>query len=233
MPTTGIRMSAVSTRRWMPQHRWAGRWLICAPTGAWCSRSSDGVATTMPRGNWVGSLARIGRAGMVPEDAPQPPGGAASSPAADVNAANNPLTPEVTVNLQDYFLPALNRLGNRPANQVLLRGAAPSDAFGVPQLIRFTLPVATPPIFRGSRDRAWRSYAVRSCGIPTGGRWCSVPAHCWLRRRRRAATPAPENGKRERPAWPSRRSTWGLLAALVTYQHSFAGDGSRPARRRS
>jgi hypothetical protein len=44
----------------------------------------------------------------------------ASSPAAadDVNAANNPLTPKITVNLHDYFLPSLNGLGNRQANLV-------------------------------------------------------------------------------------------------------------------
>ena len=76
------------------------------------------------------------------------PGEAASArPAGDVNAANNPLTPKITVNLQDYFLPSLNRLGNRQANQGLLRGLVPSDAFGVPQLIRFTLPLVTTPNF--------------------------------------------------------------------------------------
>lgn len=45
-------------------------------------------------------------AGTVQAQTAQPPGGGDA-----VNSANNPLTPKITLNLQDYFLPALNRLG--------------------------------------------------------------------------------------------------------------------------
>jgi len=66
----------------------------------------------------------------------------------DVNAANNPLTPKITINFHDYYVPELSGLpGDRYANQFLLRGLVPSDMFGAPQLIRFTLPVATAPEF--------------------------------------------------------------------------------------
>ncbi len=162
------------------------------------------------------------------QSAPQPPGGTASSPAADVNAANNPLTPKLTVNLQDYFLPALNRLGNRSANQFLLRGLVPSDAFGVPQLIRFTLPVATSPTFPGGTVTGLGDLTLFDLVVfPTGG--VVLGAGPLL--------VAPTATSRDTSAgkWQAGAAGvavapqhWGLLGALVTYQHSFAGDGSRP-----
>ncbi|WP_244622660.1 hypothetical protein [Microvirga brassicacearum] len=57
------------------------------------------------------------------------------------NDANNPLTPKVTLNVQDYYTPSsIGSPGTRP-NQFLLRGLIPSDLFGAPQLMRFTLPI--------------------------------------------------------------------------------------------
>jgi hypothetical protein len=49
----------------------------------------------------------------------------APSVGGDVNAANSPLTPKITVNLQDYYVPDLNRVDDRTANQFLLRGLVP------------------------------------------------------------------------------------------------------------
>jgi hypothetical protein len=152
----------------------------------------------------------------------------AQAPAGDVNAANNPLTPKITVNLQDYLLPSLNRLGNRQGNQFLLRGLVPSDAFGVPQLIRFTLPVATTPTFPSGSDTGLGDLTLFDLVVipkksvvfgvgpllvaPTAtsrntgaGKWQAGAA---------AVAVAPQS--------------WGLLAGLATYQHSFAGDDSRP-----
>jgi hypothetical protein len=64
----------------------------------------------------------------------------------DVNEANNPLTPKITINLQDYYVPSFTDTPGHPeSNQFLLRGLVPSDLGGVPQLFRFTLPVATSP----------------------------------------------------------------------------------------
>jgi len=70
------------------------------------------------------------------EDEPIPQSGAPPNSARDVNSANNPLTPKITVNLQDYFVPFLNRTSARSGNQFLRRGLVPSDAFGVPQSIK-------------------------------------------------------------------------------------------------
>jgi len=69
------------------------------------------------------------------------PAAAQTASADAVNAANNPLTPKITINLQDYFTPELNREPGTTANQGLLRGVLPTDAFGLPQLLRVTLPI--------------------------------------------------------------------------------------------
>src|SRR6188508_3703337 len=67
------------------------------------------------------------------------------------NAANNPLTPSITFNFQDYYFPSLFGVPDRDANQYLQRGLIPHKLFGTPQLFRYTLPVATAPAFpRGS-----------------------------------------------------------------------------------
>jgi hypothetical protein len=148
--------------------------------------------------------------------------------AGDVNAANNPLTPKITVNLQDYFLPSLNRLNGRSGNQFLLRGLVPSDAFGVPQLIRFTLPVATSPTFPSGTDTGLGDLTLFDLAV--------FPMHGVIF----GAGPllvAPTASSRTLGAgqWQAGGAAvavapqpWGLLAGLVTYQHSFAGDESRP-----
>lgn len=62
------------------------------------------------------------------------------------NAANNPLTPKSTLNLQDNFTTSFkDTLGDQWANQFRIRGLVPSDMFGLPQFLRFILPIATPP----------------------------------------------------------------------------------------
>lgn len=74
----------------------------------------------------------------------------------DVNDANNPLTPKITFNLQDYYVPSFIDVPGHPhANQFLLRGLVPSDMFGVPQLLRFTLPIATSPKCSTATSRDW------------------------------------------------------------------------------
>jgi hypothetical protein len=60
-----------------------------------------------------------------------------------VNDANNPLTSKITLKPHNYDSPEIYGLPDRHANQFLLRGLVQADIAGLPQLIRFTLPVAT------------------------------------------------------------------------------------------
>lgn len=146
-----------------------------------------------------------------------------------VNEANNPLTPKITINLQNYYIPDfIDAPGEPHANQFLIRGLIPSDAFGFPQLFRFTLPIATSPdnpsgYVTGLGDLTLIDlFILPKVGdvtfaagpvlvIPTAtdaqlgsGKWQAGAA---------GVVVAPQD--------------WGLLGGLVTYQASFAGADSR------
>lgn len=154
---------------------------------------------------------------------------AASQEHEDVNAANNPLTPKITINLQDYFIPSFKDTpGDPSANQFLIRGLVPSDMFGLPQLLRFTLPIATSPdvpngyvtglgdltlmdIFILPKQGDITLGAGPLVVLPTAtdqflgaGKWQAGAAGIVV---------APQS--------------WGLLAGLATYQASFAGQSDR------
>jgi hypothetical protein len=61
------------------------------------------------------------------------------------NDANNPLTPKITVNLQDYYTPPFYGQLDSDANSLLLRGLIPMKLGGLPQPLRFTLPYSVNP----------------------------------------------------------------------------------------
>jgi hypothetical protein len=145
-----------------------------------------------------------------------------------VNEANNPLTPKVTINFQDYFVTDINGVPNKYANQFLLRGLIPSDLFGAPQLFRFTLPIATAPEFphgsvTGLGDLTLMDlFVFPKVGDVTfaGGPLVVIPT---------ATDDLLGAGK-----WQVGGAgviiapqSWGLLGGLATYQTSFAGDSDR------
>jgi hypothetical protein len=150
--------------------------------------------------------------------------------AQDSNAANSPLTPSITVNFHDYYVPDIIDLPDREANQYLQRGLLPYQLFGMQQLFRYTLPVATAPTFpRGSETGLGDLFLVNFSVLPTfpgnvqvalgpllvaptasddvlgSGKWQAGPA---------VAVVAPKS--------------WGLTAVLVQHQQSFAGEEDRP-----
>lgn len=146
-----------------------------------------------------------------------------------VNEANNPLTPKITINLQDYFIPSFIDTPRDPhANQFLIRGLIPSDMFGLPQLLRFTLPIATSPddpsgYITGLGDLTLMDLFIlpKHGDVTLGaGPLLVVPT---------ATDESLGSGKWQAGAAgvvvaPQK---WGLLGGLVTYQTSFAGDGDR------
>jgi len=142
------------------------------------------------------------------------------------NAANNPLTPKITINLQDYFIPSLYGVPGQ-ANQFLLRGLIPHYLLGAPQMLRFTLPLVTSPTGFGNSETGLGDLTLMdlfmfpgkkvSFGVgpmlvaPTAtddllgaGKWQAGAAGVLV---------APQQ--------------WGLIGGLVTYQASFAGDEDR------
>jgi len=64
--------------------------------------------------------------------------------AEDVNAANNPLTPKITINFRDQWAPELCDV-DEGSNAFLFRGLVPHKLGGIPQLFRYTLPAVTAP----------------------------------------------------------------------------------------
>ncbi|WFR97586.1 hypothetical protein [Rhizobium tumorigenes] len=147
----------------------------------------------------------------------------------DVNDANNPLTPKITVNLQDYYVPSFVDVPGHPhANQFLVRGLVPSDLFGAPQLFRFTLPVAISPevphgYVTGLGDLTLMDiFILPKQGDITFGAGPLIVAPT-------ATDKSLGNGK-----WQAGGAgivvapqEWGLLAGLGTYQTSFAGQHER------
>lgn len=145
-----------------------------------------------------------------------------------INDANNPLTPKITINFHNYYTNEIYGLPDRHANQFLLRGLVPANVPGLPQLIRFTLPIATEPevphgyvtglgdttlmdIFILPKHGEITFGAGPILVIPTAsdktlgsGKWQVGGAGVIV---------APQH--------------WGLFAGLITYQNSFAGDGDR------
>ncbi len=141
------------------------------------------------------------------------------------NESNNPLTPKITLNVHDYYVPSFYGLDDRQANQLLLRGVIPHKLFDAPQLFRFTLPIAEAPTFPDGTDSGlgdltlidW--FMFKGGGLEFGvGPLLVAPT---------ASTEALGAGK-----WQAGAAgivvaarEWGILGSLVTFQQSFASQG--------
>jgi|SRR5215469_7699673 len=147
-----------------------------------------------------------------------------------MNDANNPLTPTITANLQDQWAPHLYD-SNDSANSLLLRGVLPHLLGGVPQILRATLPIATAPSTSGNGnttglgdlnlfDLALFKEPDLVLGI---GPQLTLPT---------ASDHALGTGKWQAglAAVAVVPQTWGLVGGLLTWQHSFAGEGGRPTQ---
>ena len=145
---------------------------------------------------------------------------------ASQNEVNNPLTPKNTIFLQNYYVPDLAGIQDKDANTFQLQGLFPHQIGGPDQLFRFTLPLVTTP-FEGGQATGlgdltlldvfpFHAGSVELAGGPlfvlptatdraTGSdKWQAGAAGLLI---------APQSQ--------------GLLGALVTYQHSFAGPLSQ------
>ncbi|MGV1793685.1 hypothetical protein [Rhizobium sp. A37_96] len=143
--------------------------------------------------------------------------------------ANNPLTPKISVNFQDYYVPSfVNTPGDPQANQFLIRGLIPSDMWGLPQLFRFTLPIATSPdvptgYVTGLGDLTLTDLFV----LPKKGDVTFAAGPVFV-------IPTATDEQLGSGKWQIGGSgvvvapqSWGLVGAFATYQTSFAGVSDR------
>jgi hypothetical protein len=146
--------------------------------------------------------------------------------APDVNAANNPLTPMITINFQDQAAPLLYG-SDDGTNSFLFRGLIPHKLGGFPQLFRFTLPVATVPDGAGNTATGLGDLNVFDLFPFRAGKMeIAVGPQLTMPTATETAT---GTGK-----WQAGLATiliaprkWGIAGVLLTWQHSFAGDDKR------
>lgn len=147
----------------------------------------------------------------------------------DMNKSNNPLTPMAALNIQDYYASSLYD-SDKTANSFLIRGALPMLLGGVPQIARVTLPYVTNPGANGDSISGlgdMNIFDIFLMGTPElqigAGPYLILPT---------ASKDETGAGKWQIGAAGTvmHPSPWGLIGALLTYQHDFAGDTDRPTQ---
>jgi hypothetical protein len=143
----------------------------------------------------------------------------------EVNEANNPLTPKITINLQDIYVTSYYGLPDSDSNTGLLRGVLPHRLFGWLQILRATVPIVTSPDHRlgsttGLGDiNIFDVFLFKTGPLELGfGPQLTIDS---------ATDDRLGTGKWQAGAAGVAIAplSWGLLGGLVTYQHSFAGEG--------
>jgi hypothetical protein len=154
---------------------------------------------------------------------------AGSSEVNDTNAANNPLESLVTVDVQDRFVPSPEGFPDRNASQGLLRVAVPIDTFGLHQFVRIILPINATASVQGGPNTGVGDLQVYDI-LPFQVGKFTLGAGPLI------AAPTARGDAYGSGRWQAGTAagviapySWGLLAVLVTYQHSFSGSGSGPA----
>ena len=152
--------------------------------------------------------------------------GAGSAGSNSTNEANNPLTPKVTINLQDYYTPSFFGPLNSDANSLLLRGLIPMNFGGLPQLLRFTLPYSVNPTPNGYADGLGDLTIFDLFVMPTKPVMLAVGPLF--------VAPTATDRFTGAGRWQAGAAmaaiaplSWGLVGGLVTYQHSFADSLDR------
>lgn len=137
------------------------------------------------------------------------------------NVGNDPLTPMVALQLQDYFQPFLNGQLGSGANQTNLRSVLPHDTFGIPQFARASFPALASAWEPGGAQTGIGDLTIFNVPVTTvkGVKFGAGPL---------AVVPtatSPALGDRR---WQvggqgiaSVRHAWGLTALLTAYQQSF------------
>jgi hypothetical protein len=154
----------------------------------------------------------------------------AQSAADEANKSNNPLNLAASLNIQNYYTPSVFGASSH-TNDVLLRPTipiGPNGLIGVPQIFRATLPVSTRPDPSGGYNTGlgdinlFDIFLLSQEGVQIGvGPLITMPT---------ATDPSLGTGKWQAglAAVAVSATKERLLGALVQWQHSFAGQDSRP-----
>jgi hypothetical protein len=153
---------------------------------------------------------------------------AAAQTSEEVNEANNPLTPKITVNLQDQYVGSYYGLRDSDSNSFLVRGVLPHKLFGLPQILRATIPIVTSPDPRSTTGlgdiNMFNLFLFKAGGVELGfGPQLTMASAT----KDRLGTGRWQLGAAGVVISPF---SWGLLGGLVTYQHSVDSHDTRPTQ---
>lgn len=144
----------------------------------------------------------------------------------EMNASNNPLTPMAAVNFHDYIGSSIFGT-DKELNTFYLRAALPNMMGGHPQLTRMTIPYQTTLDSTGEKISGMGDISIfdifllSTAELQTGvGPLIVLPT---------ASEDETGAGKWQlgAAAMAIAPKPWGLLGALITYQHDVAGDEDR------
>lgn len=157
--------------------------------------------------------------------------GAGGAPTSDdMNNSNSPLTPAIGANLQDYYTASYYGLPDTDSNALLFRGVVPHRLGGLPQIVRATMPFVTSPDEPLDSTTSLGDINVFDLFLLKAGPF-QLGAGPQL------TVPSATDDRLGTGKWQAGAAflgvlpqSWGLAGSLVTYQHSFAGDGDRPTQ---
>jgi hypothetical protein len=155
----------------------------------------------------------------------------------DVTAATDPLAPRLTLSLVDSYVGSYSELTpDSNANQLNIGGTVPHNLFGLPQLLRGTLPFVTSPNTTGAAPPGTPSGSLG----PTTGLGDLTVSDLFLATAgaeelaigAELTVPTATDDRTGPGKWlvgatlaSIERQSWGLFGALLSYDRSFAGDG--------
>jgi hypothetical protein len=146
---------------------------------------------------------------------------------AATNAANNPTTPKLTVEAQDYWMPSVSGLGGRGGSNALQRNIVPIRTFGIENLFHVILPVITNPNSPGGTQtglgglQLYNLSTVKLHGTTYGaGPLVVLPTES-------GSNFGTEKWQAGIGGVAMDATKWGLLGGLFTYQHAFGRGTGR------
>ena len=152
---------------------------------------------------------------------------ATESEADSTNAATNPVTPKVTLQAWDNWLPRPSGSGGRSGNSLLSRNIIPVKLFGVTNLFHVEEPIDTNPTVPGGTETGLGgtilyNFSVVKVGTTTygAGPLVVLPSET-------STHFGPEKWQAGVAGLIMDAPKWGLLGGIFTYQHAFGkGSGS-------